>query len=276
MKNAKRYEKEIKKFLSGIRSAQPSPPPSDPILALLEAILQEDVGRKQAGRALDLLRKEFVDLNELRVAPVKDIVDILGRDYYGAREKADSIVRSLNGLFDRFSAVSVGPMAKMPKRELRRRLLELGLSPYASAVMMMLTFGGHAIPVDRSLVECLEIEGLLPPGGTLEEIQGFFERIIPQKSAPAAHEFLRAYMEGLAKPLAKKRKADAEAAAKAKAEADQAAAEAARLKAEKEAAREARKAAKLAASLQKTKNAETARKLKKVKAAKAARKSAKG
>ncbi len=238
MKNATKYQKKIKKFLSGIRkSAAPPPVDPDPFHVMIDAILAAEAPNLSA-KALEALQKEFVDFNELRVSPVKEIADTLGRDFPDARRKAEEITSVLNAIFSSRNNLRLDYVEKMPKRDLRRHLHELGLTPFAAAVMMIEVFGGHAIPVDQGLVDCLEIDGYIEPGSSIEEVHAFLERIILQKQAPAAHEFFREYVAKNAKMLAKKRKA---AAAKAEA---QAAAEAKKAEAEAKAraAAEARKA----------------------------------
>jgi len=240
MKNATKYQKKIKKFMSGMRkSATPPPTDQDPFAIMVQAILDADAP-KQAAKAFEALKKEYVDLNELRVSPVKEIIDTLGRDFPEARRKAEEITSVMNAIFTSRNNLKLDYVEKMSKRDLRRHLHELGLSPYAAAMMMMKLFGGHAIPVDQGLVDCLETDEYVEPGSTIEDVQAFLERIILQKQAHAAHEFFREYVVKNEKMLTKKRKA-----AKAKAEAE-AAAEAevakAQAKAEAKAATEAKKA----------------------------------
>lgn len=208
MKNATVYEKKIRKLLASMpRKAAPPPPAGlDAFTLLLEGILQADVPRKSAAAVLAELHQEFVDYNELRVAPPKDITDCMGRDFWGAREKADSIVRSLNTIFDRTSSLSMQYMEKMPKRDLRKHLGEVGLWPYPGALLTMAVFGGHAIPVDQALVDALEIEGLVYPGSGVADVQGFLERVISQKDDYAAHEFFRDFVEKNYKAVLKKLK----------------------------------------------------------------------
>lgn len=213
MKNATLYEKKIRKMLSSMsRKAQPQAPQGlDAFGLLIEAILQADVPRKAAAGVIEELRAEFVDYNELRVAPVKDITDCMPREFWSAREKAEGLIRSLNAIFDRTCSMSMQHLEKMPKRELRKYLAEIGLSQYAVALVTMLIFGGHAIPVDQSLVDALEMEKLIAPRSDLADVQGFLERIIAQKDDYAAHEFFRDFVEKNYKALAKKRKESAAA-----------------------------------------------------------------
>ena len=220
MKNATEYEKKIRKFISAAAKVKPTAP-EDPFQFIVEAILQADSSRKAAHQIVQAINDEFVDYNELRVAPVKDITDCMGRDFLFAREKAESIIKALNGIFDHSSSLSLAHLEKMPKRDLRKHLGELGLSPYASSLVLMVLFGGHAVAVDRSLVILLEQDGYISPGSELDDVQGFLERIVSQKDDLSVHEFFRDYVEKNLKSIAKKLKQQAvlaEAAAAAAAQ----------------------------------------------------------
>jgi hypothetical protein len=232
MKNATKYEPKIKKLLAGAKSPRVEPPDDDDdvdvdvVEVLLRGILQADALDAQAEEALELLQEELVDLNELRVAQPKEIVEIIGKEYPLARRKAEAIRAVLQGVYDRASAVDVAYMVEMPKRELRRHLTELGMDRYAAAY--------------DTLAGCLEMDGYLEPDATGEEAQGFLERVIQQKHAHAAHEALRGFAAKRGKALARKRQAQAEAARKVAEKARkvaEAAAEAARKVAEEEEAK---------------------------------------
>jgi len=258
MKNAAQYEKKIKKLLSGARKAPVDRAGEcDVLTVLVRSVLEADATAAQAARAFGTLQKEFVDFNELRVSQPREIGEYLGKNYPFARRKAESLTRVLNGIFYRNNDLCTEYMAAMPKRELRRHLLELGLGVYEAACVVLMCFGGHAVPVDRDLTECLEMNGLVAPGSELLDVQGFLERVIAQKDALTAHAFFRKYVDRHAKALARKRRAEAEAAARAarKVEAEKkakAAAEARkRAEAEKKAKKRARKKPKGAAATRK-------------------------
>lgn len=208
MKNGTQYEKKLRKFLGSLprKSSGKKPEGLAAFTFLLQAILEAEAQRKAAENVLDAFEKEFVDYNELRVAPVKDILDCTGRDFPAGREKAESILKALNAIFDRSGALSMDYMNKMPKRDLRRHLQESGLSLYASAAVVQTLFDGHAIPVDYALSDLLEMEKMVHPGSSLEDVQGFLERVIPQKDAAAAHLFFRDQVEKNYKVLSKKRR----------------------------------------------------------------------
>jgi endonuclease III len=214
MKNATAYEKGIRKFIAGCGKAKPIVP-QDPFHFIVEAILQADASRKAAAHVLHTINREFVDYNELRVAPIKDITDCMGRDFPFARLKAEAIVKSINCMFDHTCSLSIEYMQKMPKRDLRKHLREAGLSYYATALVLMVLFAGHAVPVDHSLAILLEQDGYVNPGSSLEDVQGFLERVITQKEGLAVHEFFRDYVEKNAKSIAKRLKEEAAAAVEA-------------------------------------------------------------
>ena len=212
MKNARQYEKKLKKLMSGMRrTRQTGDDEQDPVAVLIEAIFQADSTRKDAASALREITEEFVDWNELRVAPPRDIVWCVGKDSPRADKRAVMLVDALGGIYRRTCGVSMEYMQKMSKRDLRRHLSELGLDTYPVAAVTLLVFGGHAIPVDDDLADSLKMDQYADPDAELDDIQGFLQRVIPMKDALAAHEFFRAYVEKSAKALAKKRKADAKA-----------------------------------------------------------------
>jgi len=274
MKNATKYQKKVKKLLAAMDKSVEVPDGADAIQVLLRAVLEANASAKHAQTALAAIDEEFVDINELRVSPPKEIADILGKDYPEARRKAREIATVLNGVYSRVSKLCLEHVEKLTKRDLRRHLQELGLSLYASACVVLEAFGGHAIPVDETLVECLEMKGCVHPGSDVTEVQGFLERIILQKHAPAAHRFFRTLIEKSAPALARKRKAEAKARAKAEAEARAKAEAEAKAKAEAEAKAKAAAKAKARAAA-KAKAAKKAKeRARKAKAATGARKAA--
>ena len=235
MKNASIYEKKVRQLLKGAdKQSFGDAPDRAPLDVLVESILEADATNKQAGEALEEIYREFVDFNELRVSPPKDIVDCIGRDYPGGRSKAAMITTVLLRIFGRTCDVSMDYMKQMTKRDLRRHLGELSLDPYASARVVLRVFGGHAVPVDETLVEVLKMDEYVHPESDVPDVQGFLERIVPQKNALSVHEFFRAHVAKSAKALERKRKADAREREKAEAKA----------KARKKAAARAKKAKK--------------------------------
>lgn len=246
MKNATKYEKQIKKLLRGMKKVPADEPLKDEeaLAVLVESVLQADTTKDVARAALEAIQQEFVDFNELRASQSKDITDCIGKGYPDGRTKAEMITTALGNIYERTSAVSIDYMSPMTKRDLRRHLSELGLSPYVASCVVLQVFGGHAVPVDDTLVEVLKMDDFVHPQSDLHDVQGFLERVIIQKNALSAHEVFREYVANRAKALARKRKAEAKAKAQAEAKAKakaEAKAEAKAAKAKKAAKKKAKK-----------------------------------
>ncbi len=195
MKNSTKYAAKVKKLLSGAKDGKPSGE-TDRLKLMIRAILEEDAPSRQVNEAFSAIEDEFVNWNELRVAPIKDIMECMGRRFPRARIKAEMMTDALNGVFDRANSLSLDYLDSKPKRELRKALREeLGLSRYAEALITLHGFGGHAIPVDHLLLEAMKLQQCVDPSCELDDLQGFLERLVLSKDAIAAHEALRAFCQ---------------------------------------------------------------------------------
>jgi hypothetical protein len=66
---------------------------------------------------------------------------------------------------------------------------------YVSATVTLLSFGGHAIPLDDRLYRKLIEDGIIEASATFEEAQSFLEHHIRFEDAIEAHQRLRAYAD---------------------------------------------------------------------------------
>jgi hypothetical protein len=274
MKQARTYEKKVRKLLRQLPKSrqQPGADDVDPVRIMIEAIMQADSTSTQAARAMRLIESEYVDFNELRVSPIKDLIECVGTEYPDIRRKAEELLAALGGVYARSSAISLAYLADKTKREQRRLLSELGLREYAVGSVLLLGLDRHAVPVDRDLAESLEMDGYVHPGSEVGDIQSFLERIVSRSKCRAVHEFFRAFVQKHSKALAKKRKAERAAAEKARIEAEKRAAEEKKKREEEEAraaaaakkraAKKRRKAAKRAKAKVKAKKTAATRKKK--------------
>lgn len=209
-RNAKTYQRRLRKLLRGLPQLQRAdiPPGQGRVYFMIEAIFQADATRRQAAEAMASLKEEFLDLNELRVSPVRDIVECVGRDMPEAREKAEMATAALNDLFFRVNQISLDYLDQTPRTALKRALAELGLSPYAAASVALHVFGVHAMPVDWTLVESLKLGEYVSPNSEVADVQRMLERIVPATKAVAASAFLKSYAEKRAKQLPPKPQAE--------------------------------------------------------------------
>ena len=82
------------------------------------------------------------------------------------------------------------------KKEQRAYLDSLyGMTPFAAAQVTLLSFGGHAMPVDEKLVMMLEREGALPENLDAAAAESFLLRQIKAGDALEAHLALQAWVD---------------------------------------------------------------------------------
>ena len=217
MKDAKKYEKAIKKLISSMGKTKPPQIREDQWLrTLVNALLEEDATDSMTKKAMSSLEKEFVDFNELRVAPSRDIHDCLGKDFPDYRRKVQSLLDITNAIFDRFNVLDMRPLAAIKNRkDMKRYLREGGLSSYAEAVVSCTIFDMPSVPVDETLVDILKMQNLVHPSTCIDDTRSFLERIISQPYRYAAYRFFRKYCDNHRKALAHKREEDARIAAEA-------------------------------------------------------------
>ncbi len=213
MKDVRTYERKVKKLLSGAKKGVKTPSagkPEELLFRIVEAVFLADATDAEADKAMSAIQKEFVDYNELRVAPEKDILECIGKDHPLGRHKVPVLHSVLNGLYEKANRLSAEYMIEMSKRDIRRHLRELGMTSFGEAIVAMLCFGVHAIPVDDSLRYSLMINEMIHESADVNETQSFLEKLIPQKDGYAAHLFFRQFVAKNAKALDKKRKEDAD------------------------------------------------------------------
>lgn len=91
----------------GRRKSQPIP---DFIEALMTQILELGATEKASKDVLARLKTEYVDWNDMRVASVREIEDILGAKYYRCREKAEDIKHLLADLYTAFRRMEINDL----------------------------------------------------------------------------------------------------------------------------------------------------------------------
>ncbi|MEM9294493.1 MAG: hypothetical protein AAGA57_01710 [Planctomycetota bacterium] len=193
----------LKKLL-GAAKGQP-PDRREPIEQLVLSMLQWESTRKQAEAAYDAWLAGVSDLNELRVSFDHELIEVLGEDYPRGPERVRRMRESMHEVFIREYDWRMASLDERNKRDQREYLDTLpGLPPYAAAGVMLLSLGGHALPVDGKLRRLLEAEGALPEGLSDGEAESWLLRQIKAGEALSAHHALQCWADG------RKDKGDAE------------------------------------------------------------------
>ena len=184
------------KQLDGSHSPD-EPPARDPVLQLVVAFLQWEATRKQAEDALGRIMEHMVDVNDLRVSFEQEVLELLGEDYPNAHERVARMREALNDIYVREYAVEMHSIADKGKKDQRAYLDSLaGVPPYVAAEVMLVAFGGHAMPVDQKLIERLAEEQIIDENDTdPQHVENVLLRLVRADEAMHVHLLLQAWAD---------------------------------------------------------------------------------
>jgi len=172
------------------------PAPRDPVLQLVVAFLQWEATRKQAEEALGRIMEHMVDVNDLRVSFEAEILDLLGDDYPLAEERIARMREALNAIYVREYDIQRGSIAEKGKKDQRAYLDSLpGVPPYVAAQVMLLSFGGHAMPVDEKLIERLADEEVLDAEDEPQHAENVLLRLVRAEESLQTHLLLQSWAD---------------------------------------------------------------------------------
>lgn len=189
MKNATKYAETLKGIhKSLLKEGKPAAfEKQEPLKALVRGAMSYDVSDARAEEAMKAIEREFVDLNELRVATDLEIQELLGVKYPAIEKRVEMITRSLNAIFEKEHTLSLDRLRTVSKRDTRQFLRDLPeLSPFVEAYVMLFAFESPAMPVDSEILAWLREESMFEEKTTIEEAQKFLEH---QLKADECHEF---------------------------------------------------------------------------------------
>ena len=178
MKNATKFADTLKSvFKRTLRDNKPPErQPQDALKALVRGAMSYDVPDAKADDAMKVIDREFVDLNELRVATELEVQELLGQRYPKIEERVTMITQALNNIFEREHTLSLERLKTISRRDARQFLRELPeIHPFVEGYVMLYAFEGHTFPIDESMLELLRDEEVVEETTTLEDAQKFVE-----------------------------------------------------------------------------------------------------
>ncbi len=178
MKNATKHAETLKTIFKRLqKDYKPAPKKVlDPLNALVRGAMSFDVPESKVDDVMVKIDREFVDLNELRVATDLEIQELLGAKYPQIETRVAMITLSLNNIFEREHTLNLERMKEISRRDARQFLRELPeITPFVEAYVMLFAFEGAAIPLDESMLALLKAEDVVDEGATMEDAQKFLE-----------------------------------------------------------------------------------------------------
>ncbi|MBA2707050.1 MAG: hypothetical protein H0U59_04510 [Gemmatimonadaceae bacterium] len=200
MKNAHKHAEDLKSLCKKlVREHKPQPrSEQEPLIALVRGAMSFDVSDSRAADAIKAIEKEFVDLNELRVATDLEIQEMLGQRYPEIERRVRMITGSLNNIFEREHTLSLTRLKEISRRDARQFLRELPeVHPFVEAYVMIMSLEGNAFPIDDSMLDYLKEAGVFEDDISLADAQKFIEHHVKAEDLYPLYVCLRAdAMEG--------------------------------------------------------------------------------
>ena len=205
MKNATKHAEELKSLCKKlVKEHKPTErAPQEPLWALVRGAMSYDVGDDRVEQAIRVIEREFVDLNELRVATELEVQDLLGMRYPQIEERVRRITAALNAIFEKEHTLSLNRLKEVSRRDARQFLRDLPeMHPFVEAYVMLYSFDGHSFPIDDGMLAYLAEEEIVEEGTNLEDAQKFIEHHI---KAEECHSFFTALRAAVTEGKGKKK-----------------------------------------------------------------------
>lgn len=203
MKNATKHADALRALLKKLlREHKPEPKPTyEPLQAFVRGAMSYDVPDSRTDDAMVVIGREFVDLNELRVATDLEVEDMLGQKFPGVAKRVAMITSCLNTIFEKEHTLSLDRLKTLSKRDARQFVKELpDVHPFVEAYTMLFGFDGHAVPVDEPMLAYLREHDVIEEGTSLDDAQKFLEHAVKSEEHYDLYSALRrAAMDGAKK-----------------------------------------------------------------------------
>ena len=211
MKNATKHADALKSlYRKLVREHKPAEKQELELLwALVRGAMSYDVPDSRVEDAIKVIQKEFVDLNELRVATELEVQDLLGVRYPQIEQRVKLITSVMNAIFEKEHTLDLARLKTISRRDARHFLHDLPeMNAFTEAYIMLMSLDGHSFPMDEQMLDYLRGEEIVEETTPLEEAQKFVEHHLKAEEMYPLYVSLRAAaVAGGAKTTKKKAKA---------------------------------------------------------------------
>lgn len=195
MKDRSQYAQKLKKLFSILKKGAEKPKKPayhDPIEAMIFAVLCENSTEPCSKSALKKIQSHFVDFNDLRVARVEEIAEVIGADIESSEKCALRLTSLLNAVFQKYDCLAPEDFANTGKKGIKEILEKLnGITNFICRYIMLTVFDAHAIPLTEKMIQHLKTYNIVDPAGENEQIAAFIERQISAANAYAFYALVR-------------------------------------------------------------------------------------
>jgi endonuclease III len=205
MRNNNQYVQKLKKLFSILKKGDEKPKKTiyqNPVEAIIFAALCENSNESSARSALRKIQSHFVDFNDLRVARIEEIIEVICPDITEPEKCAAKLASILNAIFQKYDCLTLEDLITTGKRSAKETLEKFnGMTAFVSAYVMLTVINAHIIPLTQKMVQYLKTYGAIDPQLETDQITAFVERQVSAANAYAFYAAVRHDSE-LANPKA--------------------------------------------------------------------------
>ena len=154
---------------------------------LVSTILSQNTNDLNRDKAFDALRQRLPTWEQVRDAPVADVIDAIRPAGLG-NQKGPRIQKVLQEIQAERGNLDLSFLMDMPLEDARNWLTKFnGVGPKTAAIVLCFSLGRPAFPVDTHVYRVTGRIGLRPLGMNVEDAHPYLESIFPPETYYAGH-----------------------------------------------------------------------------------------
>lgn len=155
-------------------------PDKRPILEqMVFAAILENAPRKVADDAFAALEKEYFDWNEVRVTSIAELKELLAK-HPTSEATANRVKTLLQNVFEAIYGYDLETLKKGNQGKAVAQIEKYGATPFVLGYVTQHALGGHAIPVDKALLNLMFVLGAVTDKEAEKGTVPGIERAIPK------------------------------------------------------------------------------------------------
>ncbi len=159
----------------------------DPVSELACTIISQNTNDKLRDQAYRTLRRRFPTWEEVRDAPVQEVIDAIKIAGLG-QTKGPRMQEALRHITAERGMLELDFLREMGVEKARAWLTAMdGIGPKTAAIVLLFSLGMPAFPVDTHVHRVSRRLGLIPPPASREKAHELLEAMLPPETYYAFH-----------------------------------------------------------------------------------------
>lgn len=185
--NATEKALEVHRRLLQVLGERPHDAHLDPVSELVCTILSQNTNDNLRDQAYRTLRRRFPTWEEVRDAPVQEVIDAIRVAGLG-QTKGPRMQEALRHITAERGRLELDFLREMNVEEARAWLTAMhGIGPKTAAIILLFSLGRPAFPVDTHIHRVSRRLGLIPPTTSREKAHELLEAMLPPETYYAFH-----------------------------------------------------------------------------------------